>query len=283
MVYLTVLFAEQEKPVIAVSNYPLQWVVETLVGDHAKVINLSKDLENPRVWVPDDEGLEILKKAKLIVLQGGGYEIWAEDVEIPRGFDSTKAVTALFQAKRKVPHDNLERFYYLIEGRAWLDPLHFQLQVDAIRDELGQRLPELGTQVQWEILKKKMSGIEKRFESTERLKKVRILTFEPVWEYTWGSAYGWMVKSPSLQEEPGIPQLSDQVLEKLDTTILSFPARMSISSQGTLPKAWRKRLQLRYNIWSVELNTAETQPPNGKDFETVMIENHKKLTAGFAK
>ena len=61
---------DAEKPLVAVSNYPLQWVCEILVGDQATVVNLTKDAPNPREWVPDDEALKVLEDADLIVLHG---------------------------------------------------------------------------------------------------------------------------------------------------------------------------------------------------------------------
>ncbi|GEM_PF-2409435 len=283
MACCTCLFAEQEKPVIAVSNYPLQWVCETLVGDQATVVNLTAKAPNPREWVPDDEGLKVLKEANLIILQGGGYEVWAEQAELSKSFDSSKAVSEEYFEKRSVSKDIQHLFYAQIGGRGWVDPLHLSMQSTAIVDRLEPILGKGALNENLAGIRAELNKLEDTYRSHKRLNKERILSLEPCLSYTLRAATGWKIKT--INEEELIGQLRSplslaQLQEQLPDTFEFFPARMAVSIHPQ-EKAITDYLQRHYRMHVYTFSVAETVPPHNQTYTQVMTRNFKNLTSGY--
>lgn len=69
---------------VAVTNYPLKWISETLLQD-ASLVNypIPEDID-PAFWEPTKEDLQSLLQNKKILINGATYEKWLETSAIPK-------------------------------------------------------------------------------------------------------------------------------------------------------------------------------------------------------
>jgi len=72
--------AEADRPLtVAVSFYPLEYAVTRIADGVATVINIGAG-RDPHDFRPSTQNLLTLQRADLVVLQGAGFEPWAEEV-----------------------------------------------------------------------------------------------------------------------------------------------------------------------------------------------------------
>jgi len=273
-----------EKPLILVSNYPLQWVVETLVGDQAEVINLTKDAENPREWVPDDAALTLLEAADLVVLQGGGYETWVGREKLPNSFDSTRAIFKTYFQARKMDEQDQELFYLQVQGRAWLDPLHLEMQAAAIAAALEGTLGKEPLQKNLQTVRGELAELVKKLASSERLNRERILTLEPTLALTLNVAMNWLMFVPDFEDiQPGgIPPPNQEVFKKVNRAFLDFPFRMAVTL-GEPPAGWEENLQRKWGVWTCQFNPGDRPSTRHASYPALMNSNFKHLTSGYIR
>jgi hypothetical protein len=276
------IFADQAKPLIAVSTYPLQWVCETLVGDQATVVNLTKDAENPREWVPVDEDLALLEKADVIILQGGGYERWDLKPFTDKSLDSTAEISEKYFEKRQFSKLQEELFYTQINGRAWLDPLHLRLQADYLAKHFSKFLNEEDLKQNQRTLHKALDEMIENFKSNKRLNRERILTLEPTLPKTIGREMGWLMFTPDFQEAPhgALAVLNEENIKKIEQAYVDYPFRMAVTL-GEPPPGWENTLQTKWGVWTCKIYPGDRPSAQHASYPDLMIHNFKQLTSGY--
>jgi zinc transport system substrate-binding protein len=150
------------KPLVVASFYPLYEFARQVAGEQAEVRMLVPHGMEPHDWEPSPQDLALLRKARLFVYNGAGFEPWEEHLRKDRAGSQTavmKATTgiALRAAAWEGPGDKEkeghghgdEKKKTMAEKAAeappdphvWLDPVRARSQVEAIRAGLAQADP----------------------------------------------------------------------------------------------------------------------------------------------
>jgi zinc transport system substrate-binding protein len=82
-----------DKLTIATSFYPLQFALEQIVGDLGVVTNVGAG-RDPHSFEPSTKDMVTLQQADLVVLQGAGFEPWADDVTARLTADNIPVIIA---------------------------------------------------------------------------------------------------------------------------------------------------------------------------------------------
>ncbi len=256
-----------EKPLILVSNYPLQWLCEVLVAGQAEVINLTKDAESPRDWVPDPQAQDLIERADLLVLQGAGYENWARHLELNNAFRSSEAVFAAYSEHRKLEAEAQHLFYQQTQGRTWLDPLHLKLQAKAISakiDALG-----LNSAAALKTIGNELDAVTQRARSRERVLQEFYLGLDPVLELTLAREWGWRIRSVDLGE-------GESFQEAFEERYNTAPGRSAFRIQ-TAAHPQEEWMQQKWRVWTLHFNCGERVPQAEQSYPELLNENISKL------
>lgn len=140
--------AEKHTPIVVVVNYPLEFIVESLVGPGVKVINPVPPDADPETWLPDDVMTQTIQQADLIVVNGANFADWVKKLSLPR---SKVLRTSLFLKEDLITVPDFEVHSHGTEGAHshpgtvaffWLDPVLMMKQADGIAKKLDQLLPQ---------------------------------------------------------------------------------------------------------------------------------------------
>jgi len=158
---LTMLFACQQEPqqksktttdnttpTVVVVNYPLEFIVESLVGPDVKVLNPVPADADPETWFPDDAMLLKIQQADLIITNGADFADWVKKLSLPRS-KVLRTSLSLKDALITVPdfdvHTHGAGGAHSHAGTVaffWLDPDLMTRQADAIAKKLILLLPQ---------------------------------------------------------------------------------------------------------------------------------------------
>ncbi|WP_298865703.1 metal ABC transporter substrate-binding protein [uncultured Gimesia sp.] len=143
----TRLAEEKQSPVIVVVNYPLEFIVKSLVGPDVKVLNPVPPGSDPETWFPNDEIIQTIQEADLIVTNGANFADWVKKLSLPR---SKVLKTSIFLKEDLITVPDYEVHSHGSGGAHshagtvaffWLDPALLARQADAIGKKLIQLLP----------------------------------------------------------------------------------------------------------------------------------------------
>lgn len=139
---------ESPAPVIVVVNYPLEFIVNSLVGPEYKVLNPVPPDADPETWLPDDELAATIQKADLIIINGASFADWVKKLSLPR---SKVLRTSLSIKDALITVPDFEVHSHGAEGAHshagtvaffWLDPALMARQAEAIAERLISLQPE---------------------------------------------------------------------------------------------------------------------------------------------
>lgn len=133
---------ENKTPVVVVVNYPLQFIVESLVGPEYEVLNPVPLDANPETWLPDDAMIQTIQEADLIVTNGANFADWVKKLSLPRS-KVLRTSLSLKDALITVPdfevHSHGTGGAHSHAGTVaffWLDPTLMTRQAEAIAQRL---------------------------------------------------------------------------------------------------------------------------------------------------
>jgi zinc transport system substrate-binding protein len=129
--------AASTKPLVVASFFPLYDFSRQVAGDRAEVISLVPPGVEPHDWEPSPRDVAEVRKARLFVYNGGGFEQAADRIlkEIAQGgpvsVDTSTGIPLLEGAAGADPgHD--KGGGHARDPHVWLDPVLAQRQVSAI-------------------------------------------------------------------------------------------------------------------------------------------------------
>lgn len=133
---------ENKTPVVVVVNYPLQFIVESLVGPEFEVLNPVPPEANPEIWLPEDAMIQTIQEADLIVTNGANFADWVKKLSLPRS-KVLRTSLSLKDALITVPdfevHSHGTGGAHSHAGTVsffWLDPALMTRQAEAIAQRL---------------------------------------------------------------------------------------------------------------------------------------------------
>ena len=142
------------KPLVVASFYPMYEFARQVAGDRARVVSLVPAGAEPHDWEPSPQDMAEVRRARLFVYNGAGFEPWADKVKSEVDDTNTAAVSA----SAGIP---------LVGGdpHVWLDPTLARSEVEAIRAALT-RLDPGGAEVyaaQAKAFAAKLDALDERF------------------------------------------------------------------------------------------------------------------------
>ncbi|QDT92296.1 high-affinity zinc transporter periplasmic component [Gimesia algae] len=153
-----------ERPrLVVVVNYPLQFIIESLVGPEFQILNPVPPDENPEIWLPGDATIQTIQQADLIITNGADFADWVKKLSLPRS-KVLRTSLAIKDALITVPDFEVHRHgtggAHSHAGTVaffWLDPRLMARQADAIAERLINLDPESEKEIRANLEKLKVS------------------------------------------------------------------------------------------------------------------------------
>ncbi len=266
------------KPIVAVSNYPLYYFAKIIAGDFMD-INFPIIEGDPAYWMPSPEQLGIFQNAQLIVLNGSGYEQWLERVSLP----SSKIVDTSIgfkdqwiEAHDDVQHSHGKEGAHVHKGTAFTTWLNFKIavrQAESISKAFSELMPDHKEQFNqnYMTLRSELFALDQRMNMWVSKSPYRqIITSHPVYQYLQ-SGYGLSLSS--LHWEPNEMPSEDQ-WKKLELMITDHESVIMIWESKPIEaiESMLDRLKIKFIVFDPCANK-----PKYGDFVYIMKENLDQL------
>jgi zinc transport system substrate-binding protein len=142
------------KPLVVASFYPMYEFARQVAGDRARLVSLVPAGAEPHDWEPSPQDMAEVRRARLFVYNGAGFEPWTDKVKA----EIDGKTTAVVSASAGIP---------LVGGdpHVWLDPTLARMEVETIRAALT-RVDPGGTEVyaaQAKAFAAKLDALDERF------------------------------------------------------------------------------------------------------------------------
>jgi zinc transport system substrate-binding protein len=263
-------------------NYPLAYFTERIGGDQVRVVLPAPPDGDPAAWTPAAPELEAFRKADLIVLNGAGYEPWAEGAGLPK--DRVVQTSASFADKyltteEEDSHTHADGSTHshdaTIAFTIWLDPKLALIQATAIRDALSAKRPAAASQFKagFEALEADLMALDGELAAVfAKLGDDPVVFSHPVYQYLQ-ARYG--INAISVHWEPGEKPGQNELM-KLAVTLPDHPAELMIW-EGP-PVSETTEALVRMAVESVVMDPCANRPAEG-DYLSVMRQNVENLRA----
>lgn len=199
---------EGQKPIIYVSNYPLEYFVERIASGRVEIRFPARTAADPAYWEPKPEQITAMQRAGLVFLNGASYEQWLADVTLPqrrlintaRGFEDRLIV--LEQGLTHSHGPGGEHEHVGTAFTTWLDFRLAAMQAKVIYEELSSILPQNKDEFEnsFQKLERDLLEMDANLEAmTSSSPQTQVVFSHPVYQY-FERRYG--VKGISLHWEP---------------------------------------------------------------------------------
>jgi len=261
-------------------NYPLAYFAERIGGDQVSVVLPAPADGDPAGWAPDAAALDAFRKADLIVLNGAGYEPWAEGANLPK--DRVVQTSASFADKYLMTEEEDSHTHAdgsthshasTVAFTIWLDPKLALIQAAAIRDALTAKRPAAASTFEtgYKSLEADLMKLDSEFAAVfAKLGDDPVVFSHPVYQYLQ-ERYG--INGISVHWEPG-EKPSQNELMKLAVTLPDHPAELMIWEGA--PMSETTEALVRMDVQSVVMDPCANRPAKG-DYLSVMRQNVENL------
>lgn len=133
---------------VHVGFHPLEYVARRIAGDAVPVVNPLPAGQDPAHWTPPREVLAQYQGARLVLLNGAGYERWVRGVSLPRSrvVETAKELPEGTLIEREVvTHSHGlegEHSHGAVDGYLWVDPELLGLQARVALRAMERTWPE---------------------------------------------------------------------------------------------------------------------------------------------
>lgn len=261
-----------------VSNYPLAYFAERLVGPQVEVdFPVPADVD-PAYWTPDADAVASIQEADLIVINGATYESWFEKVSLPASkvIDTTAELKDRFIQVEGETHSHGPEGEHTHSGTAihtWLDPALAIEQLRALEYALADEMQFLGQQLTENAiaLDQDLLSLESAFAArTAPSKGWHVIGSHPLYEYP-AKRLEWQLHS--VHWEPGETP-ADAEFEALKQYLETHPAKIMLWEEEPTAET-RTRLEAM-GLTIVIFRTLSHRPDQG-DWLSEMTDNVMRL------
>ena len=268
---------------MATSFYPLTFFVEEIAGDALEIYAPVPANADPALWRPSSEALIGLQQARLILLNGAGFEAWVGKVSLPesRIVRTAKSFSGEWIEREEESHSHggmAPHSHGAIDGHTWMDPQQALQQARSVHGALARTFPELDFEPGMSALEAKLQTIDEAWQVlSPRLEQASVMASHPSYDYP-ARRYGFRIENFDLDPaEPlgdhdlrhiadhagkGTPRLMLWESEPLDATV------QALSERG-----------ITSIVFSPAEALSESQRAAGSDFHTIMLDNLERLGA----
>ena len=215
----------QHEEVILTTFYPMTYFARRIAGDFVPVECLVPEGEDPIFWRPSREALQRYASAKLVVLNGAGFEKWTQQATLPasRVVDTNAGSEAMFlRYESGVSHSHGpggEHSHTGTDGHTWLGDDTLAKQISNLTDAMIQAWPvhEAAFSANAAMLTQDLANLNRRLqdEVSGNLDGIKLLASHPAYNYLARSS-GWMITNLDLDPAEG---LSDEAIAKINEAI----------------------------------------------------------------
>jgi zinc transport system substrate-binding protein len=272
-----------KRPLVFVSNYPLQYFVERIASSLVEIQFPATVSSDPAYWKPTAEDIAAIQEADLIVLNGASYEKWLANVTLPQSklIETSEGFgEKLIPLEETVTHSHGPAGEHAHEGNAfttWLDLELAAAMARAVFNALGALLPtheatfaDRFAQLESDLVELD-ADIEKIILSAP---ETHVVFSHPVYQY-FEKRYG--VKGVSVHWEPdAIPD--EGMWKEFRHMLDDHPAKWMIWEGEPLNEVVDKLERL--GVKSIVFDPCGNVPDAG-DFLSVMRDNTDSLKQVF--
>ncbi len=260
-------------------NYPLYYFTDKIAGDLVNLQYIIPGDVDPAYWVPNEKELGIYQSADIIIVNGGNYAKWIENVSLPsRRIVNTAASfeNELISLNNLTPHNHGPDGEHEHSGYAFTTWLNFKFalkQAESIRAILVNKLPNKTEQLNenFEVLKSELENLDREMSALgPQHRENNLLASHPVYQYL-SEEYGLTLHSVHF-ESSEIP--SEEQWETLIQLANDSRANLMLWEDSPLEEVGSKLLEA--DIQVVVFNPCGNRPDSG-DFATVMKQNINNL------
>jgi zinc transport system substrate-binding protein len=268
----------EQKPIVYVSNYPLQYFVER-VAPWVEVRFPADVSGDPAYWKPNAQDVSAMQKADVIVLNGASYETWFKNVSLAQ---TQLLDTSAGLRDRFIPLEEHTTHSHGLEGEhehsgiaftLWLDMTLALAQVQAISADFSTRWPEraAGIEQAAAALMRDLQSLDDEMKTIVSAASGQPVLFShPVYQYLQ-KRYG--INGKSVHWEPDVMP-DDQMWQELTGLVDTHPAKWMIWEGDPEPEIEAKLVVI--GIQSVVFDPCAGKPEQG-DFLSVMQKNATAL------
>ncbi len=259
------------RDVVATSFYPTTFMAEQLLGSAVPVECIVPEGVEPSAWRPNDNAVQQLQSAKLVVLNGAGFEKWVTTTTLPaaRLVDTTSGLAEpLIQYRNVITHQHGpagDQSREGIDAHTWLDPIIAKHQATKIAEAATREWPEHAAAIETNLrsLCEKFDEIDQRFKAlTPQFAKLHFLCSQPAYNYL-GRRYEWEIQNIDSPLPAGLPDDLPDDLKVGSTPIFIWESEPDSKTVAELATA---------GIYSVTFRTGKQRPESG-DYLTLMNAN----------
>ena len=140
--------AGNEPPVVMTTSYPLYMMTSGLAGDAVAVQYAMPAGQTSRTWVPSSDDVQKLQEADVVLLNGAGYEPWAQKLSLPRS--RTIDTSSGYRGKMLHIADSMTHQHGPVGQQSdrdlipasWLDPELAVAQLRRVEEQLLKLAPD---------------------------------------------------------------------------------------------------------------------------------------------
>lgn len=201
---------EELVPTVFVSNYPLAYFVESIAGEQVELLTYFDTIEEPTAWQPNEEEINALQQADLVLLNGASFEPWAMMLSLPQSrlvVTTDEVKDQLISEKQTTSHSHGPEGEHEHAVSAYTTWLNFKLanaQAKSVLEALIRLQPEKAAsyEANYKALSDELMALDEKMSRAGQVWQDKHLTFShPVYQYLQ-NAYG--LKGSSFHWEPDI-------------------------------------------------------------------------------
>lgn len=271
---------QASKPSVVVSFYPLAFVADRLVGDIAKIVNLTPPGVEPHDLELSPGQADVIEDAKLVIAMGQGLQPSVEDAAKRR---TDGVVLLLDRLGVKNPGDDKradEIFDAESDPHVWLDPQLMQNVVAEIATDLAKVFPKSIDEINVRSteLGAELRGIDVAFAEGLAKCKGRVII-------TSHAAFGRLAQRYGLEQEAivGISPEAEPTADRLASLadLVKVKNVKTIFSEELVSPKTAETLARETGVNVAVLSPIEGAPETG-DYLSAMLKNLVTLREGLS-
>ncbi len=194
---------QSEKPIIAVSSYPVHDFVSNVIDeDEFELWLMLPPGLNAHAYEPTPQDIVKLSQSEVFVYTSGHFEIWAEKTVSGLGAKKPLVVDASRTVPLVKPDDET---LGPIDPHTWLSPKNAKLQVEHIAGALTEKYPDKAERVERKKTSymQKLDELDRKYEDTIRTCRHREM-------FVSHAAFGYLANQYNLTQVPIIKNFDPQ-------------------------------------------------------------------------
>jgi zinc transport system substrate-binding protein len=213
----------QHEDIVLTTFYPMTYFARQIAGDLVPVECLVPAGEDPIFWRPSREALQRYSNAKLVAINGAGFEKWTQQASLPASRvvnTSAGLEPAFISYETEVTHSHGpggEHSHTGTDGHTWLGDDMVLVQIANLTEAMIKQWPEHEEVFMANTLSltEDLTDLKLRCKDEIDLEGVKLIASHPAYNYL-ARSNGWAIKNLDLDPDEG---LTDEVIAKINEAI----------------------------------------------------------------